>query len=173
MIQAGWDVVIGHGNGPQVGFILQKAELAEKEIGLAMAPLDVCGAQSQGQIGYMLAQNLQNELKKRGIDKPVACVVEQTVVDKNDPAFQNPSKPIGGFMTEAEAKAKAKSEGWTVIEDAGRGWRRVVPSPIPQEIVELEAIKTLIDAGVVTISVGGGGIRSFETIRVSWKVSRR
>ncbi|HNY94831.1 MAG TPA: carbamate kinase [Flexilinea sp.] len=158
MIQAGWDVVIGHGNGPQVGFILQKAELAEKEIGLAMAPLDVCGAQSQGQIGYMLAQNLQNELKKRGIAKPVACVVEQTVVDKNDPAFQNPSKPIGGFMSEAEAKAKAKSEGWTVIEDAGRGWRRVVPSPIPQEIVELEAIKTLIDAGVVTISVGGGGI---------------
>ncbi len=158
MIEAGWDVVIGHGNGPQVGFLLQKAELGEKMAGLSMAPLEVCGAQSQGQIGYQLAQTMQNELKRRGINKPVACVVEQTVVDKNDTAFKNPTKPIGGFMNEEEAKAKAASEGWTVVEDAGRGWRRVVASPIPQEIVELEAIKALIEAGIVTISVGGGGI---------------
>lgn len=158
MIEAGWEVVVGHGNGPQVGFILQKAEVAEKEVGLNMIPLDVCGAQSQGQIGYQLAQNLQNELKSRHINKSVACVLEQTIVDKNDPAFDHPSKPIGGFMTEDEANAKAVSDGWTVIEDAGRGWRRVVPSPIPQEIVELDAIKALINAGIVTISIGGGGI---------------
>ncbi len=158
MIRDGWEVVVGHGNGPQVGFLLQKAELAEKTIGMAMSPLDVCGAQSQGQIGYMLAQNLQNELKVNGIAKTVACVLEQTVVDRDDPAFTHPTKPIGGFMTEAEAKAKASAEGWAVIEDAGRGWRRVVASPLPQEIVELEAIQTLVDAGIVTISVGGGGI---------------
>lgn len=158
MIEAGWEVVVGHGNGPQVGFILQKAEIAEKEVSLAMASLDVCGAQSQGQIGYMLVQNLQNELKKRGINKPVACVLEQTVVDKNDKAFQHPTKPIGGFMTEAEANMKAESEGWTVVEDSGRGWRRVVASPIPMKIVELDAIKALINAGIVTISIGGGGI---------------
>lgn len=158
MIEAGWDVVIGHGNGPQVGFLLQKAELGEKHDGLAMASLDVCGAQSQGQIGYMLAQTMYNQLLKKGIKKPVASVLEQTIVDANDPAFQNPTKPIGGFMTEAEAKAKAKSEGWTVVEDAGRGWRRVIASPIPKEIVELDAIQALINAGVVTISIGGGGI---------------
>lgn len=158
MIESGWDVVVGHGNGPQVGFILQKAEIAYGAIGLPMARLDVCGAQSQGQIGYALAQNLQNELKRRGINKPVASVIEQTVVDRNDPAFSNPTKPIGGFMTEAEAKKRKAEEGWTVIEDAGRGWRRVVASPIPQEIVELEAIRALISAGIVTISVGGGGI---------------
>ena len=158
MIEAGWEVVIGHGNGPQVGFILQKSELAEKMIGLAMSPLDVCGAQSQGQIGYMLVQNLQNELKRRGINKPVACVLEQTVVDKDDKAFQYPSKPIGGFMTEEDANTKAAAEGWTVVEDSGRGWRRVVASPIPIEIVELDAINALINAGIVTISIGGGGI---------------
>ncbi len=158
MIEDGWEVVVGHGNGPQVGFLLQKAELAEKMIGLAVSPLDVCGAQSQGQIGYMLAQNLQNELQRQGIRKPVACVLEQTVVDKKDPAFTNPTKPIGGFMTEDEAKAKVASEGWTVVEDAGRGWRRVVASPLPQEIVELDAIKMLIQSGIVTISIGGGGI---------------
>ena len=129
MIESGWDVVVGHGNGPQVGFILQKAEIAYGAIGLPMAGLDVCGAQSQGQIGYALAQNLQNELKRRGINKPVASVIEQTVVDRNDPAFSNPTKPIGGFMTEAEAKKRKAEEGWTVIEDAGRGWRRVVASP--------------------------------------------
>lgn len=158
MIEAGWDVVIGHGNGPQVGFILQKAEIAEKTVGMSLTALDVCGAQSQGQIGYQLVQNMQNELKRRGIDKSCACVVEQTVVDKNDPAFTNPTKPIGGFMSEEEAKGKAKDLGWTVVEDAGRGWRRVVASPLPQEIVEEKAIETLVKSGIIVISVGGGGI---------------
>ncbi len=158
MIEDGWEVVVGHGNGPQVGFILRKSEVAENDIGLKMAPLDVCGAQSQGQIGYMLVQNIQNELIRRGIKKPCACVIEQTIVDQKDPAFTNPSKPIGGFMTESEAKAKAESLGWVVTEDAGRGWRRVVASPIPQKIVELDGIKSLIDSGVVVVSVGGGGI---------------
>ncbi len=131
MIKEGWDVVIGHGNGPQVGFLLQKAEIAEKVANLAMAPLEVCGAQSQGQIGYQLVQCLQNEMKKAGVNKAAACVIEQTVVNKNDPAFQNPSKPIGGFMTEEEARIKERELGWNVVEDAGRGWRRVVPSPLP------------------------------------------
>ena len=143
MIKEGWDVVIGHGNGPQVGFLLQKAEIAEKVANLAMAPLEVCGAQSQGQIGYQLVQCLQNEMKKAGVNKAAACVIEQTVVNKNDPAFQNPSKPIGGFMTEEEARIKERELGWNVVEDAGRGWRRVVPSPLPERIVELDAIKAL------------------------------
>ncbi|MBQ6343598.1 MAG: carbamate kinase [Anaerolineaceae bacterium] len=162
MIKEGWDVVIGHGNGPQVGFLLQKAEIAEKAANLAMAPLEVCGAQSQGQIGYQLVQCLQNEMKKAGVNKSAACVIEQTVVNKNDPAFQNPSKPIGGFMTEEEAKIKERDLGWTVVEDAGRGWRRVVPSPLPERIVELDAIKALIDAGIIVVSVGGGGIPVVE-----------
>ena len=162
MIKEGWDVVIGHGNGPQVGFLLQKAEIAEKSAHLSMAPLDVCGAQSQGQIGYQLVQCLQNQMKKAGISKPAACVIEQTVVNKNDPAFQNPTKPIGGFMTEAEAKAKAKELGWTVVEDAGRGWRRVVASPLPERIVELDAIEALIKAGIIVVSIGGGGIPVIE-----------
>ena len=125
MINEGWDVVVGHGNGPQVGFLLQKAEIAEKSVNMPMAPLEVCGAQSQGQIGYQLVQCLQNRMKEAGINKPAACVIEQTIVNKNDPAFQNPTKPIGGFMTEEEAKAKAQELGWVVVEDAGRGWRRV------------------------------------------------
>lgn len=158
MIEAGWDVAIGHGNGPQVGFILRRSEIAHKVEGMHEVPLDVCGADSQGAIGYALQQNLQNELFKRGIKKPVATVVTQVLVDKNDKAFQNPSKPIGGFMDEAEAKQRAHDLGWSVVEDAGRGWRRVVASPIPQEVVELESVKTLIDAGVVVVTVGGGGI---------------
>jgi carbamate kinase len=158
MIEAGWDVAIGHGNGPQVGFILRRSEIAHKVEGMHEVPLDVCGADSQGAIGYALQQNLQNELHRRGIKKPVATVVTQVAVDRNDKAFQNPTKPIGGFMDEAEAKQRAKELGWTVVEDAGRGWRRVVASPMPQEVVELEAVKVLIDAGVVVITVGGGGI---------------
>jgi carbamate kinase len=158
MIEAGWDVAIGHGNGPQVGFILRRSEIAHKVEGMHEVPLDVCGADSQGAIGYALQQNLQNELHRRGIKKPVATVVTQVAVDRNDKAVQNPTKPIGGFMDEAEAKQRAKELGWTVVEDAGRGWRRVVASPMPQEVVELEAVKVLIDAGVVVITVGGGGI---------------
>ncbi len=158
MIEAGWDVAIGHGNGPQVGFILRRSEIAHKAEGMHEVPLDVCGADSQGAIGYALQQNLQNELYQRKIKKAVCTVITQVLVDKNDKAFQNPSKPIGGFMDEAEAKERAKNLGWTVVEDAGRGWRRVVASPIPQEVVELESVNTLITAGTVVITVGGGGI---------------
>ncbi len=158
MIEAGWDVAIGHGNGPQVGFILRRSEIAHKLEGMHEVPLDVCGADSQGAIGYALQQNLQNDLFKRGIKKPVCTIVTQVLVDKNDKAFQNPSKPIGGFMEEGEAKQRQKDLGWTVVEDSGRGWRRVVASPIPQEVVELESVNTLIKAGVVVITVGGGGI---------------
>jgi carbamate kinase len=158
MIEAGWDVAIGHGNGPQVGFILRRSEIAHKVEGMHEVPLDVCGADSQGAIGYALQQTLQNDLYHRGIQKPVATIITQVLVDRNDQAFQNPSKPIGGFMDEADARRRASDMGWTVVEDAGRGWRRVVPSPLPKEIVELESIKILIDAGVVVISTGGGGI---------------
>lgn len=158
MIEAGYEVVIGHGNGPQVGFILRRSEIAAKAEGMHEVPLDVCGADTQGAIGYALQQNLQNELKRRGINKPVATVVTQVLVDHQDPAFKNPSKPIGSFMDEPEAKRRQKDMGWNVVEDAGRGWRRVVPSPLPKEIVEIEAIKALIDAGVIVISTGGGGI---------------
>ncbi|HUF00531.1 MAG TPA: carbamate kinase [Anaerolineales bacterium] len=158
MIEAGWDVAIGHGNGPQVGFILRRSEIAAKVEGMHEVPLDVCGADSQGAIGYSLQQTLQNELYRRGIKKPVATVVTQVLVDKNDPAFKNPSKPIGSFMDEAEAKRREADMDWSVVEDAGRGWRRVVASPLPKEVVELEAVEALISAGTVVITVGGGGI---------------
>jgi len=158
MIEAGWDVAIGHGNGPQVGFILRRSEIAAKVEGMHEVPLDVCGADSQGAIGYALQQNLQNELYRRNIKKAVCTIVTQVLVDINDKAFQNPTKPIGGFMDEAEAKRRASEMGWNVVEDAGRGWRRVVASPIPKEVVELESVQRLIDTGTVVITVGGGGI---------------
>ena len=156
MIADGWDVVVGHGNGPQVGFILRRSEIAAHE--LHEIPLDVCGADSQGALGYALAQNLQNVLRRRGIDKPVVAVVTQAEVARDDPAFANPSKPIGSFMDEAEARRRREQDGWEVVEDASRGWRRVVASPRPQRIVELEAIRTLVAAGAIVIGVGGGGI---------------
>lgn len=158
MIEAGWDVAIGHGNGPQVGFILRRSEIAAKAEGMHEVPLDVCGADTQGAIGYALQQNLQNELFRRGIHKHVATVVTQVLVDKDDPAFKNPSKPIGSFMDEAEAKRREKEMNWNVVEDAGRGWRRVVASPIPKEVVEIEAVQTLLETGMVVVTVGGGGI---------------
>lgn len=158
MVEAGWDVAIGHGNGPQVGFILRRSEIAHKYEKMHEIPLDVCGADSQGAIGYALQQTLQNELYKRKIKKSVATVITQVLVDKNDQAFKNPSKPIGGFMDVNEAKHRENELGWTVVEDAGRGWRRVVASPIPQEVVELDSVKTLINTGVIVITVGGGGI---------------
>ncbi len=156
MIVDGWDVVITHGNGPQVGFILRRSELAAHE--LHQVPLDYCGADTEGSIGYMLQQALYNEFRERGIKKQAATVITQTIVDSKDPAFQNPTKPIGSFMEEELAMEKREKEGWTVVEDAGRGWRRVVPSPIPQTIVEADAIRTLIDNGFVVVAVGGGGI---------------
>ncbi len=158
MIEQGWDVAIGHGNGPQVGFILRRSEIAAKVAGMHEVPLDACGADTQGAIGYALQQNLHNEFRQRGMDKAATTVITQVRVDADDPAFEKPSKPIGGFMEEDEAQQRIKEEGWSVVEDAGRGWRRVVPSPYPEEIVELDAVRKLIDAGIVTITVGGGGI---------------
>jgi len=156
MIEDGWDVAIGHGNGPQVGFILRRSELAAHE--LHEVPLDVCGADSQGAIGYALAQNLENDFARLGIDRHAVCVVTQMEVAADDPAFANPSKPIGSFMDEPTALRRRDDEGWSVHEDAGRGWRRVVPSPVPKRIVEEDAVRSLVDAGFVVISVGGGGI---------------
>lgn len=158
MIKDGWDVAISHGNGPQVGFILRRSELAAKVEGMHEIPLDVCGADSQGAIGYALQQNLFNDLREMGIDKSVATIVTQVEVSAKDPAFQYPSKPIGGFMSADEAERRRGEEGWDVVEDAGRGWRRVVASPQPMRIVEEEAVKTLINAGIITVTVGGGGI---------------
>ncbi len=160
MIQQGWDVIITHGNGPQVGFILRRSELAAHE--LHTVPLDSCGADTQGAIGYMFQKALYNEFKRRGMKKQAATVVTQVLVDRDDPAFQNPTKPIGSFMDERTAKERAAQEGWVVKEDAGRGWRRVVPSPIPRRVIEQEAIKTLIKAGFTVIAVGGGGIPVVE-----------
>ena len=141
MIASGWDVVITHGNGPQVGFILRRAELAAHE--LHTVPLDSCGADTQGAIGYMFQKALHNEFKRRGMSNQAATVVTQVLVDKDDPAFEHPSKPIGSFMDEETAKQRM-AQGWHVMEDAGRGWRRVVPSPIPKRIIELETIRALV-----------------------------
>lgn len=156
MIKQGWDVVVAHGNGPQVGFILRRSELARHE--LHEVPLDVCGADSQGAIGYALQQNLYNFFREMGINKVAATVVTQAEVSATDPAFKNPTKPIGSFMSEEEAKHRIANDKWDMVEDAGRGWRRVVASPKPVRIVEEEAIRTLLDAGVTVIAVGGGGI---------------
>lgn len=158
MIAAGWRVAIGHGNGPQVGFILRRSEIAHRVEGMHEVPLDVCGADSQGAIGYALQQTLQNWLFMRDIHTNVATVITQVLVDREDPAFGNPTKPIGGFMDEDEARRREATMGWSVVEDAGRGWRRVVASPMPKEVVELDTVRALINAGVVVISVGGGGI---------------
>ena len=160
LVEQGWEVAISHGNGPQVGFILRRSELASNE--LHEIPLDYCGADTQGAIGYMLQQNLVNDFRQRGIDKSVVTVVTQVEVDASDPAFGNPAKPIGSFMEEDEAVRRRDEEGWDVLEDAGRGWRRVVASPQPMRIVELDVIRNLLDSGVVTIAVGGGGIPVVE-----------
>ena len=158
MIEKGWTVAIGHGNGPQVGFVLRRSEIAHQVEGIHEVPLDVCGADTQGATGYMLQQNLYNEFLERKIDKNVATVVTQVEVDRSDPAFQNPTKPIGSFMDESLATEKKNTEDWSVVEDAGRGWRRVVPSPLPIRVVEEPAVKQLINQGMCVITVGGGGI---------------
>ena len=156
IIEAGYDVVIAHGNGPQVGRIVLQNESASS-VTPAM-PFDVCGAMSQGYIGYHIQQGLSKVLRQRGIDKQVVTLVTQVVVDKNDPKFQNPSKPIGPFYTQEEAEKIAAEKGYTMKEDAGRGYRRVVASPLPVQIVELDAVKALESAGFVVVTVGGGGI---------------
>ena len=152
----GGRVVLTHGNGPIIGNIALRNEAMAQSI--APMPLDVCGADSQGGIGYMIQQAMDNEFRRRKLQKTSVTVVTQVEVDPKSPAFQKPSKPIGSFMDEATAKARAAKEGWSIVEDSGRGFRRVVPSPEPLEILELEAIKTLIDAGFVVCAVGGGGI---------------
>ena len=156
MIQEGYNVVLTHGNGPQVGFILLRSEIASSKI--HPVPLDSCGADTQGAIGYNFQMALGNEFKKRGIKKPVVTVVTQVLVDKDDPSFKKPTKPIGQFYTEAEAKEKMANDHWDMVEDAGRGWRRVVASPLPKEIIEEEAIETLASKGFCVVAVGGGGI---------------
>lgn len=156
MINDGWDVAVTHGNGPQVGFILRRSELARHE--LHEVPLDACGADTQGAIGYALQQNFLNEFRRLGLRKHALTVVTQVEVSADDPAFRHPTKPIGSYMDEATAARRRDEEGWAVMEDAGRGWRRVVPSPLPIRIVEEEAIKRLLGEGFVVITVGGGGI---------------
>jgi carbamate kinase len=160
MVAQGWNVVVTHGNGPQVGFILRRSELSAGE--LHDVPLDSCGADTQGAIGYMMQKALYNEFRKRGMAKEAVTVVTQVLVDKKDPAFQNPSKPIGSFMDKEMALKHRDADAWAVVEDAGRGWRRVVASPLPQRIVERDVIKTLIDKGFVVVAVGGGGIPVVE-----------
>ena len=156
----GWKVVITHGNGPQVGFILLRSELASNV--LHTVPLDSCGADTQGAIGYMIQQCLWNEFKQRRVKTSVASVVTQTLVGKNDVAFHNPTKPIGPFYEKERAERYRRERGWDIVEDAGRGWRRVVPSPVPVRIIEQDVIKTLISRGIVVIAAGGGGIPVIE-----------
>jgi carbamate kinase len=155
MVEDGWELVVTHGNGPQVGYILRRNEIASAVI--HTTPLDLIVADTQGSIGYMLQQALGNELHSRGIDKPVVSVVTQVLVDRDDPAFANPSKPIGGFMSEGEAR-EFETKGWQVVDDAGRGWRRVVASPKPLRVIEEEAVRRLVASGTIVVAVGGGGI---------------
>jgi carbamate kinase len=156
LIAEGLNMVITHGNGPQVGFIYRRGELACHE--LPLIPLDICGADTQGAIGYMIQMALLNEFRKLGLSKKVVAVVTMTIVNRDDPSFQTPTKPIGSFMSEEEAIAHKDELGWQVMEDAGRGFRRVVASPIPREIIELDMIKLLVGNGYIVIAAGGGGI---------------
>ena len=160
MIEQGWTVVLTHGNGPQVGFILRRSGLAKGVV--PEVPIDYADADTQGAIGYMFQRALYNEFQRRNIKRRAIAVVTQVLVDGDDPAFSNPTKPIGGYMTEDVAKALAEDFGWAVIEDAGRGWRRVVPSPKPKRIIERDMIETLIDDGYIVIACGGGGIPVLE-----------
>jgi len=156
LLLAGHIIAVTHGNGPQVGDILLKNELAGDT--LPPMPLDVCVAESQGMIGYMLQQALYNEMKLSGLEIPVATVLTQTLVDQNDPAFKNPMKPIGPFYSATEASKLKEAKGWSIVNDSGRGYRRVVPSPNPVSIVEEKVIKEMFNSGNIIISVGGGGI---------------
>ena len=160
IIEDGHNLIITHGNGPQVGRILIQNEMAN-EVTPAM-PFDVCGAMSQGMIGYHIQQAMGDELRKRNIKSSVATIITQVVVDKDDQAFENPSKPIGPFYSEEESKTIINEKGYTMIEDSGRGYRRVVASPMPKRIVEIETIKTLIQSDVIVVTVGGGGIPVVE-----------
>jgi len=156
LVEEGWRLVITHGNGPQVGFILRRSELASAEVN--PVPVDYAVGDTQGAIGYMFLKAVGNELRRRGLDHPVVTVVTQTVVAGDDPAFAHPTKPIGAFFDEATARRYAERLGWTVVEDAGRGWRRTVASPEPVEVVELPTVRGLVERGAVVVAAGGGGI---------------
>jgi carbamate kinase len=160
MIEAGWNVVVTHGNGPQMGFILRRSELSIHEV--APVPMDYAGADLQGAIGYMFVKAFRNEFRRRGLAREPVAVVTETLVDRDDPAFADPTKPIGSHMDEARAKELAARQGWTVKDDAGRGWRRVVPSPRPKTIVDLAPIRHLAASGHVVVACGGGGIPVIE-----------
>lgn len=162
MVANGWHIVITHGNGPQVGYALRRSEIAEKQ-GIHGTSLDYLVADTQGSIGYMIQQAMDNSLRRLGINRTCATIVTQIRVDHDDPAFENPTKPIGAFMSEEEALYHQENDGWHVMEDAGRGWRRVVPSPIPRTIQEVNAIQALMLSGYVVIAGGGGGIPVIRT----------
>lgn len=158
----GWRIVVTHGNGPQVGFILLRSELAASESFIPRLTLDMCGADSQGGLGYILANALSGELARAGLADRVAAILTRTVVDSNDVAFQRPTKPIGGAYSAQVAQERSKDQGWVLAEDAGRGYRRLVASPQPQRIVEADAIRALLDAGLVVVAAGGGGVPVIE-----------
>ncbi|WP_019637900.1 carbamate kinase family protein [Paenibacillus fonticola] len=164
MVEEGCEVVVTHGNGPQVGFTLRRSEIAEKVAGMPGVPLVNCVADTQGGIGYQIQQALTNEFIRRGMKQKVATVITQVEVNSDDPNFHNPSKPVGSFFTLEQAEElKQEHPEWVFVEDSGRGYRRVVPSPNPIDIIEKEAIKSLIEAGYVVVAVGGGGIPVVKT----------
>ncbi len=160
MMEAGWNIIITHGSGPQVGYILRRSELAIEEV--APVPMDYAGADIQGAVGYMFQRAFHNEFMKRGLSRQAVAMVSQVLVDHEDPAFKNPTKPIGPQLDETTAQKRADTLGWIVKDDAGRGWRRVVPSPAPRKILEIEQIKLLSEQGFVVIACGGGGIPVIE-----------
>ncbi len=159
MVAEGWRVVVTHGNGPQVGFILRRSELGQHEV--PPIPMNYATSNTQGSIGYMFQRSLTNEFRRRGLAKRAVALITQTMVDRDDPDFERPTKPIGPYMDEATARKHAANEGWKVIEDSGRGWRRVVASPRPKEVLELDVIRELVDTGTVVIACGGGGLPVF------------
>lgn len=159
-VASGWRVVVTHGSGPQIGFILRRSELAQAEV--PAVPMDYAGADLQGAIGYMFQRSLRNEFRRRGLDNRAIALVTQVLVDRADPAFDAPDKPIGSYMDESTAARRAEELGWAVMEDAGRGWRRAVPSPRPHSIVDLDPIRDLLEAGYTVIACGGGGIPVVE-----------
>ncbi len=158
LVKQGYDLIITHGNGPQVGNILLRNEAANQQWGIPVMPLDICVADSEGGMGYMLQRSMYNEIRKQDMDKKVATIVTQVVVDKDDQAFRNPTKPIGPFYDKERAEELRNKKGWTLVEDSGRGYRRVVPSPMPEKIIEIDSIRTMVESGYIVIAAGGGGV---------------
>jgi carbamate kinase len=159
LVESGCNVVITHGNGPQVGFLLRRSEIAQAVEGLHPIPLVSCGADSQGALGYQIQQAMDNEFRKRGVDKLSVSVITQVVVGRDDPAFGKPTKPIGSFYSDDMMQTvKAEHPEWVMVNDAGRGWRRVVASPEPKEILEVKVVQDLIESGYCVVAAGGGGI---------------